>query len=410
MMHRPLTTKATRPITQAFTWGLLSLMLCWFGCERTQSPNDQLIGSPIVSSQQDQAVVAKPGVPATRPVRPFVVAEPVAPSSQFGELDLSTLESDLLAAGARQNAADGNYDDAVQLQYWSHAQSEGSEGAYNLACYYSLAGNVEASVYWLLEAAEKEGVDADWTNDDPDLTLVRSDPRWSKLQRYLSQYGEYWKTSGLTEYSLILPSNYQPTEPIPILIGLHGMGGRAKNFVNTGYQGLADEMQIAILGISGPIPLGPSSFVWTEDPQQDEARIRKALEKVSPKLKAAPGQLVLFGFSQGAMVAAEIAARHPEDFSGALIMSPGGNNDPATLSLHPKANHTQQGYVVTCGAEEMLGNIAITRFYAQDLKRLGARVEAIEYPGMSEHQFPPDFADMLPQWVDFILAENRATN
>ena len=69
------------------------------------------------------ASVSKPGLAVS-------LQRPEAPSKQFGEHDLSELDSGSLAGNALQYSSDGDYGDAVQLQYWSVMNSEESTGQY----------------------------------------------------------------------------------------------------------------------------------------------------------------------------------------------------------------------------------------------------------------------------------------
>ena len=79
---------------------------------------------------------------------------------------------------------------------------------------------------------------------------------------------------------------------------------------------------------------------------EDAAHIRRALAGLKDKLTVTPGQNVLFGFSQGAQMAFEVAFANPAEYAGAIVMSPGttnaspcGNSRPArpTKSRHSSA-------------------------------------------------------------------------
>lgn len=339
----------------------------------------------------------------SRPVAPFTIVEPPAESSEFGDNDLSKLEADRLGGAALAASADGEYDDAVQLQYWAVKNGDGSDGLYNLACFYSLAGKADASFYWLQLAAEKQGVDPDWAGEDSDLKNIRKDSRWPKVRNYLRAWNAHWGTSTLSETTLVVPKGYDPATPIPVIVGLHGMGSRASHFVDDDFQDWADELNVAFVGVSGTQPQGPTSFVWSEDPDRDLQRIDDAFAEIKDRLSPKQGQIALFGFSQGAMMAAEIAARHPDRFAGALVMSPGGNGNANIAAITKTGDHQRQGFVCVCGAREAFGNVLMTKRYARDLTSLGCRVEHLPYPGMKDHSFPPDFAKKFPEWIAFML-------
>ncbi|MCA8993644.1 MAG: hypothetical protein KDA88_16770 [Planctomycetaceae bacterium] len=329
--------------------------------------------------------------------------EPPHPSETLGEADLSTMNSALLAVSAQAAVADKKYDIGAQLQHWSVINGESPDGMYNLACYYSLAGQVDAAIYFLQKAAAEEGVDSDWAGEDFDLTLVRADSRWQKIHNYLKQYNRYWETCDLSETVLILPTGYDGKEAIPVVIGLHGMGSRPSHFIFDDYQEFADELHVAFLGVSGSVPKGPTSFVWAENVTRDDARIDACLKEVEGQLVPAKGKLVLIGFSQVGKMAGEIAAFKPEKYAGGIIMSPGGFSESRIGQLSPGAAHFRQGFVATCNAGERPGNVRNTREYADQLKRLEAHVKHISYPGLDTHSLPPDYWEKLPEWITFIL-------
>jgi predicted esterase len=143
-------------------------------------------------------------------------------------------------------------------------------------------------------------------------------------------------------------------------------------------------------------------FAWSGDPQRDRERIEAALAELRDRLKPVQGKIMLFGFSSGAVIAVEIAARDPERFAGALVMSPGGF-EPATGKLAPSDSHGRQGYVMVCGADENPGNVEKAAVYARDMERLGARVFHHAYPDVSQHALAPDFQEQLPAWIGFML-------
>jgi predicted esterase len=336
----------------------------------------------------------------------LTIAKPEPPAKVFRGIDLTTDDAGRLAAVALRFAGEGNYRDAVQLQHW--AVAAGEAGRYNLACFHAMAGNRDAAFYWLQEAALEDGVDAQWAGRDSDLETLRSDPRWRLIAPYLKACNDYWAVSGHRRTSLVLPAGYQPGTPIGVLIGMHGMGADPDGFVDDGLQHFADRLNMAIVGVSGTIPRGRRSFVWSEDPDRDAAQIRRALEDLSGRLKAAPGQLVTFGFSQGAEMAFEVAVRFPDEFRGAIVMSP-GTTRPVDLSrLTTGPGNQRQGFVCTCGASERLGNVTRTQEDAGFARRAGSRVELKLYDGVTTHTFPPDFADKFEGWVKFILNEGGA--
>lgn len=334
--------------------------------------------------------------------------EPPTPNSAWGDFELSQEPGEALLYEARERAAEGDYGAAHLFQRWGYENAKDVDSLYDLACYASRDGDVNGAIHWLQLAAEVAGVDAEWAGDDPDLEPVRDDARWPRLQQYLERYNTYWLASDIAPVSLVLPRGYVRSASIPVLVGLHGKGSGPDSFVDSDYQRFADANQIALLGVSGTRPAGPASFSWSESVSQDRARVDAALEAVSDRVTPAFGQIVLFGFSQGAAMAAEIALSDPDRFAGAIVMSPGTSELSADcVKLSQREVHKRQGYVFVVGAGEAFGNVLMTEDYAEKAKGLGARTYYHAYKGMAEHSFPPDFSEALPLWVEFVLTSDR---
>src|SRR5207249_3693892 len=103
------------------------------------------------------------------------------------------------------------------------------------------------------------------------------------------------------------------------------------------------------------------------------------------------------------MVAADLATLYPENYLGAIIMSPGGFGPPKASGVR-KPSHAEQVYFCFCGAEEHEANLRLTKAYAKHLEQvLGAKVTLKVYPGISKHTRPPDFMEKFPEWMSAIL-------
>jgi predicted esterase len=113
-----------------------------------------------------------------------------------------------------------------------------------------------------------------------------------------------------------------------------------------------------------------------------------------------PGHVIALGFSQGAQVGLEIAVRNPEEYAGAIALSPGAATHLRDVTPSPLL--ARRGFVVSCGAKEAPGNVRLTESDADWLRGAKGQVREKQYAGVSDHAIPPDFRTRFPEWVKFI--------
>jgi len=195
--------------------------------------------------------------------------------------------------------------------------------------------------------------------------------------------------------------------PFPVAVWLHGYrgyspAGYVRGQPRAALQKHADAIGAVIVGFPATIDLDDGTHVWSEEPALDHAHVQARLRQLEKSIKLDLKRVALFGFSQGAQVAADLATNYPDAYLGAILMSPGALGDPRASSTRtPK--HSRQVYFCLCGADEE-GNAQLTEWYAKHLADvLGAKVTLKLYPGVSDHTRPPDFMKMFPAWMSAIL-------
>jgi len=203
---------------------------------------------------------------------------------------------------------------------------------------------------------------------------------------------------------VILPEGHAPEDPIPGAIWLHGYGWNPSelSIFEEDYQQIANDLGIALIGISASTKIEEGSYEWLEDREGDYDHITGVLDVHSDQVTLDWPNVALFGFSQGAKVAGDLAAHYPDKFRGAILMSPGGQQDEDVPEV-PETGHLDQCYVCVVGAEEAYGNVKLTEAYARKLEALGAQVILKKYEGVEEHSTPPDYDARLPEWLAKIL-------
>jgi predicted esterase len=318
---------------------------------------------------------------------------------QLDGKELKTMDAAELLGRANQAMAKEDYSRAATYQYWYVHKTK--SGQYNLACFLAQLGQTDPAFYWLQLAALEEGVDTQHAQRDVDLASLQKDPRWAKVRQYLADCNRYFESAPLGRTTLVLPKDYKKGTALPAILWLHGLGSRPEDFVNEGCQAYADELHVAMIGVSGTRPRGPRSFVWAEDPEKDAQRLREALAEVSDRVTLKKGQVITLGFSQGAQVGLDVAVRYPEEYAGSIVLSPGAQPHLEGVKASPLL--ARRGFVLSCGAKEHPGNVRLTQIDADWLRAAKAQVNHKAYPGVSAHAFPKDFDERFPEWVKWIL-------
>jgi predicted esterase len=336
--------------------------------------------------------------PKELPKPPVALDQPKDLPANHNGTDLSKEDPDDLVAMARAAAEKNDYKTALAAQFW--AVKQGEDGRYDLACYYARNQMHSEAIYWIQKAAETEGVDADHAAEDEDLTTLRRDPRWAGVNRFLRQCTAYWKVSGKTTTLVFVPEKFDKKKPSPVIVTLHGRGSRPDHFFGAGTQALADSLGIPFVCVSGTKPTGPKAFVWAVSGDEDAKRIDAALAEAADRITVAPGKVITIGFSEGAQVAVEVAARDPEKYAGGISMSPGA--DFFLDQVRPAAKLKERRFVVTIGSKEHPGNVMLARQDRDWLQKNAASVNYITFPGIA-HTLPADFSERLPKWISYIL-------
>lgn len=165
---------------------------------------------------------------------------------------------------------------------------------------------------------------------------------------------------------------------------LHGRGSSASDILS-----LADELNLADVTYLAPDASGhtwyPYSFLQPIDLNQPHLDSALALvERVVARLEQAgvPSErIALLGFSQGACLALEYAARHARRYAAVIGFSGGVIGPPGTPRDYPGS---MEGTPVLLGCSNVDPHIPVERVHetADVFRRLGATVDERIYPGM----------------------------
>ncbi|WDE97922.1 hypothetical protein PQO03_19025 [Lentisphaera profundi] len=328
----------------------------------------------------------------------FNIKVPQTLPEKFNEHHLRKLSPSSLRHTASQHAQSGKLQSALQFQYWACNIDE-TQGLYDLACYYALNKDIDSSVYFLQKAALNEGVDYSWALKDKDLIPVMNSKYWEKLRPWLKKCFSSWHESKYFRSPIIKPST---GESEVLLIGLHGYGSVPEDFASDEDQGFADKHKVTFMGISGSVPLGRNSFMWSEDIDKDSQHIFQILKQSNIDLKKEKRPVILIGFSQGAQLSTELLARYPHLFKGIITLCPGARYDSQLPKVKESVDLSKKKAVIICGSNEHKGNLELSKSNFTWLTKHKAIVRYSKIKGLG-HSFPPNFYDKLNDYLIFIL-------
>lgn len=284
---------------------------------------------------------------------------------------------------------------------------ENETHAYNLACMYSLSGNDEAATAWLTEAAENGYSDLWLAELDTDLGNARSHPGYNSAisaikvnqgRMHARLEAEFHKHDLMT----ILPQSYDQDVPAPLIIALHGGGGRPQNIVRA-WTPVAAQMGAILVAPQALYELnGKIGYNWLKpgDETADEADliVRLAFDLIEKRYKIDKQRTILTGFSLGGFVAHAVGARQPYRFAGVIPM--------AGLYIHeydnparPTGDRPPRFYFMV---GEHDPNLEQNHLAVKDFMAAGFAVKLRVYPDVG-HTFPKDWEREAREALDFVL-------
>ncbi len=176
----------------------------------------------------------------------------------------------------------------------------------------------------------------------------------------------------------------EPLGKAPVLIMIHGRGAGPQNILDL----------VPRLGREGWTYLAPTAANHTWYPYsfmaaqaQNEPGLSSALDMLARLLERVmkagvpPSKVVLLGFSQGACLTSEFAARHARRYGGVIVFSGGLIGAPGSVDVHPGSF---KGTPVFFGCSDV--DAHVPRFRVDEsaaiFTKMGAATTCRIYPGM----------------------------
>jgi predicted esterase len=183
----------------------------------------------------------------------------------------------------------------------------------------------------------------------------------------------------------ILEAGRPLTEAAGAIVLLHGRGATAEDIL-----GLADVFEQPDLAYLAPAAAGQSWYPYSflAPFEKNEPWLASALKKLAQTVQRVadtgipPEKIVVAGFSQGACLATEFAARHPSSLGGLIAFTGGLIGPPGTKFAY---TDSLAGTLAFLGAGDPDPHVPWERVEesADVLRSLGAQVTLRRYPGLA---------------------------
>lgn len=135
---------------------------------------------------------------------------------------------------------------------------------------------------------------------------------------------------GKPQYTV--PAGDPPAGGWPTIVYLHAYGKAAD--INAEDRLLFIEAGVVYIELNGTQMLAEDSFRWSNYSEEStHSAIQRALQKLTPQLKLNPNQIYLTARGQGALHGANLMAKYPQFYAGALLIAPKRGIPPAKHSL-----------------------------------------------------------------------------
>jgi phospholipase/carboxylesterase len=196
-----------------------------------------------------------------------------------------------------------------------------------------------------------------------------------------------------------IPPNIPQDKPAPLLVLLHGAGGKSENSIRL-FKDEADRRGLVLLA---PHSQGQTwdilnSFASGKDKPPnynslvDPGRVDTALKELFALIAIDPERIALSGFSDGASYALFLGTSNPQLFHTILAFSPG-------MALVPDKLVKDQRFFLSHGTADQILSYEITKKgIVEGLRRKGVTVEMKSFNG--GHTIP---ANVRTEALDFFL-------
>ena len=232
---------------------------------------------------------------------------------------------------------------------------------------------------------------------DDDLREMQGRRRFEHLVERNFKLLAQAQQSSRPELDLINPGRVQDDGTMPLLMALHGNNSNVERF--RGYwNSLIGSDWLVVLPQSSQVG-GKGIYVWN-NLEFTKRELIDHYQAITGDYPADPIRSLVAGFSKGGHAAILAALDEWIPASGFIALAPYIPDVDEMLRLVDKAKRRlPRGYFLLGGEDESCTPGAIKLYEGMEKRGMDCRLKV--FPGV-EHDFPPDFGQILPQVIDFL--------
>ncbi|MEM7582211.1 MAG: dienelactone hydrolase family protein [Acidobacteriota bacterium] len=270
--------------------------------------------------------------------------------------------------------------------------------AYDLARLRAARGEHEVALEWLRRSASAGFAEVAIVTSDADLAQVRESPEYPAiLDAMKANQAAAWRAfeRRVAEHppELRAPRRLDPEKPAPLILALHGRGGRGGPMVQL-WEVVARQAG-AVLAVPEALHPYARGFQWGSQ-EETAYQTLQAIEAAAAKYPIDRECVVLMGFSQGGRRSISTAFRHPGAFAGVIVMGSAMDRETAFPDV-PAAELPRFFFMV--GGED--GVVQRTRETSKRFAERGIAQRLVVYPGLG-HTFPQDHVRQMKRALRFV--------
>lgn len=284
--------------------------------------------------------------------------------------------------------ADGEFVRAAAVATTLAERHESSSvWAYNAACAHARADDLDQARGWILRSAGRGFQGVRSMETDQDLDPIRASTEFAQALALVraaarARLEEFQQAAIAHDHPHWVPDDASQQNLVPLVIALHGTGGRGEEMLKV-WKDTCAEAGVAIIAPDGLRPSG-GGYAWTYR-DESEWLIRDLVERVAADLPVDTSRVVLTGFSQGANISMPAGIDHAELFVGVIPIC--GHYEGQIVDLQAvragDVDPPRYGFII--GAQDRWASTFRTAHQEFEDAGIEARLEVVS--GMS-HEMP----------------------